>query len=442
MLVAVALLLFAMQRWGTAQRVDWRCGVGLRATAPADAESVPLLTSPTSRAIGHFCSKHAAPWSYSIAHFMRGYADAQLTSFPFTDFLAEARALPRVKGQTTIAVVILSGVVWSTLELDAHEWSRGMLHHLAVAAREFPLPDSFFFLTCSDWTLRPRTGAPSPLMLGVTTDDTSWDIGVPGQAFPDMLALTRAPWWSVFVPQVTSSDGGLFPDVPWSSRRPLALWRGTLMCEGHQCASRCTRMQVRLAAEARPDILDVRFTDAGAHFLHCAELLAPNLTDAHAADGVGDATSLAVQAAAFIPLASLVQFKMVVGTMGHTLATGYKAFLASGAAVLRERQRYKEFFEPALVPWQHFIPFDCRDAAHDCELLQVLDSAFSSAAMDARVAAVGAAGRAFAQAHFGKSGRSCYWAMLLDRLTAEVGFEAVDAKTLKLSGLRLTRAAA
>ena len=76
---------------------------------------------------------------------------------------------------------------------------------------------------------------------------------------------------------------------------------------------------------------------------------------------------------------------------------------------------FREYFEPALVPWQTYVPFDCRNSESDCRVVDIVRSA-AEPDMDKNFRDIGERGQAFAKAHFTAEARACYIHMLLEKL--------------------------
>lgn len=338
-------------------------------------------------------------WSVAVEYWTRGLAPGR--SFAAAEFerLLGAGASSELRQDAadgvTVAVIIRNGSVFVIAPAPhgvVHDWTRQMLAFLGDAARRYALPDAYFHLTCSDWQLQPRSRAPQPgsLVLALNAGPASWDVPIPGHSHP--------------------ADGWLatdFPSFRWEDRRPVAHWRGNIMCEsfGGDCATRCTRIQLRLAAQRFPDLLDVRFTEANKDVSPCVAELIGHLPE------VQDPS---LQVSAVTPVAQ-VRAKFIVASSGTGTPSGLKRSLANGAVVLREASVFREYFEPALVPWQAYVPFDCRDSDKDCRVLDIVRSA-AEAGMDEHFRGIGARGQAFARSHFTAEARACYIFLLLQTL--------------------------
>ena len=348
--------------------------------------SVPPVAAGVAASAPAACSHYVAAWETATRHWLRGVAPQSLSAAAFVRSLHH-------NNSCVIPVIIKDSVVRIIPpgnQAPLASWVRDMLDHLLDASQRFSLADAHFHISCSDWPLVPRSaGPPDALTLSMSSGDAAWDVPVPGHSHP------RA--------DPPADD---FPAVRWSEREPRAHWRGTLMCEsdGADCATRCSRLQLRRAAEAHPDLLDVRFThvyENGMPPCH-AELLV----------GIAEANNSALRSNAVVSVPR-VRAKFLLAPAGHSYATGLKSFLANGAAVLRERTQFLEYFESALIPWVHYAPFDCRDAATDCRALDIGRAAATSAVMDDALRRVGEAGQDFARRHFSREALACYWRTLL-----------------------------
>ena len=342
------------------------------------ASVASLWTPPSCRAF---------EWVGSIAYFTRGLEARSLSQQVF-ELRANGSSDFSAMGGCTISVIVRQGAVYVIPAKAPTGWTKIMVDYLLLASQTVALPDAHFTLTCSDWPMLSRARAPGAVHLGMNSGDSTWDIPVPGHSHPNTTFLRT---------------------TPWASRAPKALWRGTLMCEAAElkrvdCSTRCSRIQIRRAAAARPDLLDVRFTNLYMPVSPCIELLVKSLEEFNNSD-VARNNTLSFEAQA-------TRSKFMIASAGHSYASGYKAFLSSGAAVFRERTNFLEYFEPSLVPWRHYIPFDCRHSETDCELIALVEALRDSDS--ARL--IGERAQAWAQLHFTDLGRSCYWLQLLTAL--------------------------
>jgi hypothetical protein len=356
------------------------------------------------------CPHHHHVWRDSLLHFVRPLYSRLTPSFTASEFLAEVdRLTPSLHNPNAAmsAVVIKNGSVFvarSAALNRIHVWQYYMLLALCEASKITTLPDSFFFVTASDWPLHPRSTDPKTLLFSVNSGDGHWDIPVPGGQFTSNYDAAM------------HENAGVLESLPWARRSPSAVWRGSLMCEDVlRCESRCIRLRVRQVAARHPDLLDVHFSDLFPEpntNYSCVRSL--DFGNFDAKEETGGAFDL--------PLPNQLRHRFLLATDGHSYASGYKHFLLTGSTVLRQRSNFLEFFDPALQPWVHYVPFDCR-SVEDCDLVPFLeqhvrDTAEAATSPEAAdriesLRRIGEASRDFAQTHLGKMGRSCYWHLAL-----------------------------
>ena len=386
-----AVLLFLLL-----QLTAWSAQRGLRmrdAAVGAASAASRFFRGGDSTDCGGEGGEVARSWDAATAYWLRGLpAGAAYSAAGFERLVTDRAALRQGEPDgVTVAVIIRGGRVLVHAPVQRiHEWTRTMLAFLYEASLEYALPDTFFHVTCSDWQLQPRAGsaAPGSLVLALNAGDASWDVPMPSHSHP--------------------GEDDYVEGVAWSARVLQAHWRGTLMCEsfGDDCATRCTRIQIRLAASAFPDLLDVRFTNIYEPVTPCVGDLIR---------GIEEAASSEVRASFAVPL-SQARTKFVLAMSGTGTPSGLKKAFATGAAVLRERSQFREYFEPALIPWQHYVPFDCRSHQKDCRVLDIVRLAAASDQHDAQFQSIGAAGQRFSRRHFTRDARTCYLQTLLARL--------------------------
>jgi hypothetical protein len=378
-LALVALLVLLVQR------SDFSSSIGL--------SSISLSQQQTR--VPRQCNRHSDAWSRSLQTFLAPLAST--AQFSSEDFEREATKYILSKSNMVVPVAIRDGNITVLRHSLGHfGWLLSMVDELIAANQLSPLPDAFFLMSSYAWPLRTLLENNNVLMLAVNSGDSHSDIPVPGGQFTKELDGLYA---------------GDTPGPPWRERKPMAVWRGSLMCSSwYLCHTRCPRLQIRLASQLRPELLDVRFTNFAVSDLeYVAKCEGDTMVATARADHANGST---------LDFAAQTQYQFTIASDGHSYSSGYKQFLASGSVVLRQRSNYLEFFEPALIPYVHVVPFDCRDAkAGDCELVQLLESAKSEAAAN-RWAAIASAGRTFAATHMGPEGRACYWHMLLDQLSS------------------------
>jgi hypothetical protein len=373
------------------------------------------------------CRPYDEAWDRALARYLPPLFElnASFTTQRFVELLEQRRTSP-LDGALSCLVAVYGGKVYvfgpNAATAHMHGWLTGMLENLQEAAWHVALPDAFFELGTRDWAVMPREQrAPSHLMLAVNTNDDSLDVPVPGGQINEDYD------------RVTQEMAAQAAQRPWRSRQPRAVWRGTLMCSNWaECLTRCPRLVIRWAAHKHPKEMDVRFSHHSTGDLQNCSLTAgePLLSlDAAAPDKR-------------LTLEQQMAYRFIIASDGHTYASGLKHFLRTGSTVLRQRTRYLEFFDAALIPWVHYVPFDCPSDT-DCDIVSLVQRSRYDAALESSMETIAKEGTTFAATHLSPGGRACYWASLLmavqplfsgqPRLPASVMQEGTDI-ALRFSG--------
>ena len=372
------------------------------------------------------CGEFEEAWRASITAFVRPLALSGKL-FSASGFLSEMKRLGyRVAREgrggvdtRRVPIIVRSGQVYVlpptgalATNLSKSEWlwgpTAGMVQMLVIASATHRLADLYFLVDSFDWPHAPR-GSPHPIVpvLTANSGDNHWDFPMPNFQFSysDYNTLLSEPGPS---------------GPPWDKRTPSAVWRGGAACNNQQsCESKCPRIVARLSANQTINVrdLDIRFAGIGYHESECLRRL---LGDLIAADADSTATRMTRE--------QMSHYRFVISMDGHSYASNLKYNLISGSTVLRQRTNFLEFFDPALAPWVHYVPFSCNTVA-DCELgLLVRWARGRSPPLDANLIwdsiapsdlrAIAAAGDKFARSHLGQRGRSCYIHVLLRTLSA------------------------
>jgi hypothetical protein len=345
---------------------------------------------------GKECRTQSAVWRRSLMRFLAPHFDllgpGHYRSADFKAAVAD-EARHDFDGSTSVLVTIYNGTVRlhppQVANAKLHEWLKGMLRELHNVAERHHLPDAFFKVTTSDWPEFLRSSVPSLLLFSVNTGNNAFDVPVPGGQF--------GSWYDSNSGQLR----GIARALPWRNRSHTAIWRGTLMCANwKQCFTRCPRMLIRQVAEQHPELLSVRFSSYYKDVDNCS--LAA-LSEILAADEAAQDRSLTH--------AQQAGYRFAIASDGHSYSSGHKNFLHLGATVFRQRTNFLEFFDPALEPWVHNVPFDCRSVA-DCELVELLDKSKHEPLLSA-MERIALHGSLFSEAHLSAAARACYTFALL-----------------------------
>ena len=281
----------------------------------------------------------------------------------------------------TMPVTFLGGDVWAVDESyttfeqgynsggDTSRWIWPRLGHLAILLRRMAdrwgkwLPNTTVIFDLQD---SPSAGFGSPPTLPypavvIATIGNS-DRGTPASAAGPWLG--PEPTGLLQMLSLAADTSAASSQVPWASRKPVALWRGSLNFRvadpfsggllncpdtgwSTLCCPRCTLVNLTTAA---PDILDARFyTIMGSD--PKMELLVQSLPPP------------ANKFVPYMPEAEQSGWKYIVVVDGRWVAFRLKSTFALGAVVLRERTRLTEWWDAQFIPYVHYVPFVLDDAS-------------------------------------------------------------------------------
>ncbi|KAG2502094.1 hypothetical protein HYH03_000586 [Edaphochlamys debaryana] len=121
-------------------------------------------------------------------------------------------------------------------------------------------------------------------------------------------------------------------------------------------------------------------------------------------------------------LREAAQYRALLHLDGQGLSSSLERLLALGSVVLREKSGYYTFYEKALQPGVHYLPWWVKTPDDLRTQLQWIASNPDEAARIAR------AGATFAVTHLNADARSCYWLYLLQRLSKALTYRpSLDA---------------
>ena len=173
---------------------------------------------------------------------------------------------------------------------------------------------------------------------------TAWhdDIIVPN--VDDWIRVRAAE--GVFFPR-SSSDYATRRGVPWSKKKDVAIWRGSLTGMG---VDSTTNQRLRIARLARQQPhLDAGITKVKSR---------PRIFE-----GRGWKVPRNVETVPAIAWSDHEDFKYVVSLQGHVSAYRLGSLLGLGSVVLVASSKYRVWFQHALKPFVHFVPV--REALSD-----------------------------------------------------------------------------
>lgn len=136
--------------------------------------------------------------------------------------------------------------------------------------------------------------------------------------------------------------------LPFERREDVVKWRGGLSGPGYPDIENCLdfpRYRLLLQALRRPDIIDARLT----HY----DNLAPT--------AAGDALRRQLESrfgglAPFIPVADFTAYKYLISLDGVAASWKRVATILWTGSLLLMQHRWRQFFYPGLVAWEHYVP--------------------------------------------------------------------------------------
>jgi len=166
--------------------------------------------------------------------------------------------------------------------------------------------------------------------------------------------------------------------LPFERREAVVKWRGGLSGPGYPDIDNCRdfpRYHLLRQALRRPDIIDARLT----HY------------DNLAATPAGEALRRQLESwfgglAPFMPVADFTAYKYLVSADGVAASWKRVATLLWTGSVLLMQHRWRQFFYPGLVAWEHYVPVadDISDLVERFEQLRADPAAARAIARNAR----------------------------------------------------------
>jgi hypothetical protein len=229
---------------------------------------------------------------------------------------------------------------------------------------------------------------------------TSASAGIPLWGFN-----RRKDFVDVAMPNYYAYPDGVCSDerhrTPWLQRRAAVIGRFAHFCSPRAPVS-VHGDALRLCPRTYFTELTERMRNAsGAVELDVATM--NQLTEDTPAGIYRSSDNKTVKARPPVPLSDFSGSKYVCVTDGIVSAGKLSAALALGSVVLLPASSFSQYFEPALLPWVHYVPIwvDQRD--------DIIGAVAWLHAHPAAARRIAKAGRAFACRHLVLSGRTCWW---------------------------------
>lgn len=185
--------------------------------------------------------------------------------------------------------------------------------------------------------------------------------------------------------------------VGWDGKLEMGYWRGATTGGMYNLENWMHFLRTKLVelSHGAPGILDCAFTSTGVQSTSEAEEIMRN------AGFFKKATSPSSQ----------INYKYLIAIDGNTFASSLKWQLFSNSVVLKNESQWMEWYDTALIPYKHYIPYqiDFSDLLHQIEWLKKNDAAAKSIAREAR---------SFAEQNFSAEGIELYVCKLLAAYSA------------------------
>ena len=258
---------------------------------------------------------------------------------------------------------------------------------------KYKVPDTQFFFSSCDSSLVNNNGpipaTKSHLLLSEAKTNAFRDILAPGHSFISGSSADHTQWARWLEPTFQADLGTAFP---WGDKREVGFWRGinaatneldpeTGLLIGRMSYHRRRLVQATLAHES--ELIDARF-----------------VSDFNAE---ADRSQLVN----FTSMRDHAAYKYLLHVDGATYSSRYMKLLLLNSVVFKQDSGWYEYFEQAMTPMEHFIPFDRHDTQ---KLVAQLKWAQTH---DAEARAIGERGNAFARKHLSLEAAECYWWRLL-----------------------------
>eukprot|EP00906_Rhabdomonas_costata_P001417 RCo002376 len=179
------------------------------------------------------------------------------------------------------------------------------------------------------------------------------------------------------------------PTLPWISKQPLAVWRGT--------PSSWVRVRVCELSLKHPELIDARLAEGGVRDI-CRM-------------GFVDMNHKHCQSMTSKPMSTpvLTSHKYLLDVDGAGASFRYKNLLLSRSLVIKVQEEMHQFFDGDLKPWVHYIPVMLKDL--DKELPRVVRWARANDSMAQKIALTSAA---YVKEHLKEEDAMWYqWASLM-----------------------------
>ena len=264
-----------------------------------------------------------------------------------------------------------------------------VLHDLAALAVDFAVPDVVLSLNVFDEPVEPLRQRPLPVFSFFQTRAAA-DILMPSGYFRTLR-----------VDQMLLSIEQYRKRYPWSGKRPVALWRGSLFC-GPNRFLKCSRLVLaHLSAQRVVPELDVGFTTYDSE--HDIYL---RINDPEPAGDLPLPPSRLQKVQRVSPLEH-ANSKYLVHLDGYTASSRFQLLLATNSVVLKQDSYFWAYFHSAFRPYVHYIPF--WEASH-LDILAVLANVTQH---DNEMRHLGERASRLARKLFTRRARSLYWLTLL-----------------------------
>jgi hypothetical protein len=268
-----------------------------------------------------------------------------------------------------------------------------LLQLLNKTALEHGIPDlqfifgtnDFPFVRKSEWS---KNVSSVPIVFAAIKSDKEYDIVAPSHIFIDPAFGTSWSHW-----HGSSVQESLDSKYPWLAKVSKAVWRGRAQISMEHTSAYDYRRWLWEKTQSQSDMYDVGITDGEVSAIAEAGIsLAPRM-----------------------PMLDHAKFKYLLQLDGVTASSRYMKLLLLNSVVFKQKSIWYEFFESALVPHVHYIPFEFTVDPDKILSHQNLTAQIEWAREhDDTAREVGVNGREFARRHLSLQAATCAWKNLLN----------------------------
>jgi hypothetical protein len=276
-----------------------------------------------------------------------------------------------------------------------------LLYLLNQTLAEHSVPDvqfmfgtnDFPFVRKSEWQNKMMNKSELvPMVFSSIKSDQEYDLVAPSHVFIDPAFGTSWRHW-----HSDEVQGGLDANYSWETKVAKAVWRGRDQVSYEQTREYNYRRWLWETTRNQTEMYDVGITDGEEAAIAKAGIeLAPRMS-----------------------IIELAEYKYLLQLDGVSASSRYMKLMLLNSVVFKQKSIWYEFFESALSPNVHFIPFEF---AVDSQMIlnhkNLSDQIEWARAHDEAARTIGDSGRQFARKHLSPEAAMCAWKNLLQSYSA------------------------